>query len=46
MTAVGKTQEEQDFNVKLFLEAIRRRNFTLKDSKTIKSMDSMSLHML
>ena len=41
VTVTGKTQEEYDLNVNLFLEAIRRRNFALNDSKTIKSVDSI-----
>ena len=43
VTVTGKTREEHDLNVKLFLEAIRRRNFALNDSKTIKSVDSIQI---
>ena len=34
-TVAGRDQEEHDNNVKSFLAAIRRRNFTLNESKTI-----------
>ena len=37
ITFAGRDQEERDNNVKSFLAAIRRRNFTLNESKTIVS---------
>ena len=43
ITVAGKTQEEHDHNVKLFLDAINRNNFTLNESKTISSVNSINI---
>ena len=38
VTVAGSTQLEHDRNVKAFIDAIRRRNFTLNENKTISSV--------
>ena len=43
VTVVGRTQKEHDANVKSFLEAIRRNNFTLNESKTVSWVDSIKI---
>ena len=40
---IGTYSYLDNVTVKLFLEAIRRRNFALNDSKTIKSVDSIQI---
>ena len=41
VTVAGRTQEDHDANVKLFLDAIRRNNFTFNEMKTISSVNSV-----
>jgi len=43
VTVAGRDQEEHDNNVKSFLAAIRRRNFTLNESKTIVSQKDIQV---
>ena len=43
ITVAGRTQKEHDAGVKSFLEAIRRNNFTLNESKTVSSVDSIKI---
>jgi len=43
VTVAGRDQEEHDNNVKSFLAAIRRRNFTLNESKTIASQKDIQI---
>ena len=43
VTVAGKTQAEHDANVEGFLEAIKRNNFTLNDSKTITSIPKIQI---
>jgi len=43
VTVAGRDQEEHDDNVKSFLAAIRRRNFTLNESKTIVSQNDIHI---
>ena len=43
VTVAGKTQAEHDANVEAFLEAIKRNNFTLNDSKTITSVPKIQI---
>ena len=43
VTVAGKTQAEHDANVEAFLEAIKRNNFTLNDSKTITSVPKFQI---
>ena len=39
----GRNQLEHDDNVKAFLNAINRRNFTLNESKTVKSVSNINI---
>ena len=41
ITVEGRDQKEHDENVQKFHEAVRRRNLTLNDSKTVESKSSM-----
>ena len=43
VTVAGKTQAEHDANVEAFLEAIKRNNFTLYESKTITSVPKIQI---
>ena len=43
VTAAGSTQLEHDRNVKAFIDAIRRRNFTLNENKTISSVSDIKI---
>ena len=43
VTVAGKTQEDHDLNVKAFMEAINRNNFTLNESKTISSVSNVQI---
>ena len=43
MTVAGRDQEEHDRNVTAFLEAIRRRKFTLNEDKTIATKSNIQL---
>ena len=43
VTVAGHTKKERDKNVKAFLDAVKRRNFTLKESKTVASQNSISI---
>ena len=43
VTVAGRDQEEHDDNVKSFLAAIRRRNFTLNESNTIVSQNDIQI---
>ena len=43
VTVAGSTQLEHDRNVKAFIDAIRRRNFTLNESKTISSVSDIKI---
>ena len=43
VTVAGRTQEDHDANVKLFLDAIHRNNFTLNETKTISSVNSVQI---
>jgi len=43
VTVAGRDQEEHDDNVKSFLAAIRRRKFTLNESKTIVSQNDIHI---
>ena len=43
VTVAGHAKEEQDKNVKAFLEAIKLRNFTLNESRTVASKNSMPI---
>ena len=43
VTVAGHTKEEHDKNVKAFLDAIKRRNFTLNESKTVASNNSIPI---
>ena len=43
VTVAGHTKEEHDKNVKAFLDAIKRRNFTLNESETVASKNSIPI---
>ena len=43
ITVAGRTKEEHDQNVKRFLEALQRRNWTLNEKKTISSVASVNI---
>ena len=43
ITVAGRTQEERDFNVKQLSDALQRRNWTIKESKTIASVSSINI---
>ena len=43
VTVAGRSQKEHDINVKSFLEAIRRRNYTLNDSKSVVSVPEIHI---
>ena len=43
VTVAGRTQENHDANIKLFLDAIHRNNFTLNETKTISSVNSVQI---
>ena len=43
VTVAGSTQLEHDRNVKAFIDAIRRRNFTLNENKTISSVSDIKI---
>ena len=43
VTVANRTQEDHDANVKLFLDAIHRNNFTLNETKTISSVNSVQI---
>ena len=43
ITVAGRNQEEHDLNVEKFLAAIKKRNMTLNDSKTISSVSSINI---
>ena len=43
VTVAGSTQLEHDRNVKAFIDAIRPRNFTLNESKTISSVSDSKI---
>ena len=43
VTVAGHTKEKHDKNVKAFLDAIKRRNFTLNESKTVASKNSIPI---
>ena len=43
VTVAGHTKEEHDKNVKAFLDAIKRRNFTLYESKTVATKNSITI---
>ena len=43
VTVAGRTQEDHDAIVKLFLDAIHRNNFTLNETKTISSVNSVQI---
>lgn len=43
ITIAGHTQEEHDRNVQHFLNVVSQRNFTLNESKTVKSASSISV---
>ena len=43
VTVAGSTQLEHDRNVKVFIDAICRRNFTLNENKTISSVSDIKI---
>ena len=43
VTVAGRNQLEHDDNVKAFLDAINRRNFTLNETKTVKSVSNINI---
>ena len=43
VTVAGKDQEEHDNNVQRFLEAVRLRNLSLNQSKTLESVKSINI---
>ena len=43
VTVVGRIQLEHDDNVKAFLDAINRQNFTLNETKTVKSNETKTV---
>ena len=43
VTVAGRTQEYHGANVKLFLDAIHRNNFTLNETKTISSVNRVQI---
>ena len=43
ITVAGKDQEEHDSNVQIFLEAVRLRNLSLNQSKTVESVKSINI---
>ena len=43
ITVAGRNQEEHDKNVQDFQEAVRRRNLTLNESKSIESKTSINV---
>ena len=43
ITIAGRTQSEHDVNVARFLDAIKRRNITLNEDKTISSVTEISI---
>ena len=43
VTIAGHTQEEHDSNVEKFLHIVKQRNFTLNESKTVKSVPSINV---
>ena len=43
VTVAGRTQEDHDANVKLFLDTIHRNNFNLNETKTISSVNSVQI---
>ena len=43
ITVAGRTKEEHDQNVKRFLEALQRRNWTLNEKKNISSVASVNI---
>ena len=43
ITVAGRTKEEHDQNVKRFLEALQRRNWTLNEKKNINSVASVNI---
>ena len=43
VTVAGRNQLEHDDNVKAFLDAINRRNFTLNETKTVKSVFNINI---
>ena len=43
VTVAGSTQLEHDCNVKTFIDAIRRQNFTLNENKTISSVSDIKI---
>ena len=43
ITIAGHSQEEHDYNVKCFIESLKKRNFTLNANKTISSVTSIKI---
>ena len=43
ITVAGRTQEEHDYNVSRFLDAVQKYKLTLNHSKTVKSVQSLNI---